>query len=131
MNDSITPRDLFAAAALQGMMANNWAESCFTNEMYADEAFSVAEVMMERRADLPPPCFAGIEVEAMNRMDRAIEKWAPVWAKLTQPMTAQKWYEAVEDQGISRATFFRYMEAMRVNGLIEMNPENKKWGKTH
>jgi hypothetical protein len=73
---------------------------------------------------------ASSEDRERKKLEKDQRKWAPVLAELTAPMLAGSWYEAVKDQGVSRATFFRYLEGMKEAELIWMNPSDKKWEKS-
>ena len=73
---------------------------------------------------------ASAEDRERRKLEKDQRKWAPVLAELTAPMLAGSWYEAVKDQGVSRATFFRYLEGMKEAELIWMNPTDKKWEKS-
>ena len=123
--DNITPRDLFAAAALQGMLSHNsndgnWGDDYRT---LAEHAFDFAHEMMDRR-----DIWKQVEKDVL--IEKYGEKWEPILSALSSPMLASDWYDALKDKGLSRATFFRYLDDMKDAGLVEMNPEDKKYEKT-
>lgn len=70
---------------------------------------------------------ASSEERERRKLEKDQRKWAPILAELVTPMLAGTWYEAVKDQGVARATFYRYLEGMKESELIWMNPADKKW----
>lgn len=71
----------------------------------------------------------GVSAEERERrkLEKDRRKWEPLMAELTKPMLAGEWYDAVKDQGISRATFYRHLEGMKEAELIWMNPADKTY----
>jgi hypothetical protein len=131
--DNITPRDMFAAAALQGMISfdsedGNWGDDY---RALAEHAFIFADEMMTKRKEE----MKRVEEEeslrkAQDRKEKDSAKWEPILSVLQSPMLASDWFNAVKDWGLSRTTFFRYLEDMKDAGLVEMNPADNKYERT-
>ena len=48
--DQITPRDLFAAAALAGICASDYGQGPETSDEYVSDAYDYADAMMKQRS---------------------------------------------------------------------------------
>jgi hypothetical protein len=70
------------------------------------------------------------EGKAEREKARDQRKWAPIMAALSSPMLASEWFEAVKIQGVSRSTFFRYLEGMKDAEMVWMNPADNKYERT-
>jgi hypothetical protein len=128
--DNITPRDLFAAAALQGMLSfdsedGNWGDD---HQKLSERAFVFADAMMKRRNK---ESLRVKKEEAQWLHARNMAEWKPLLSILKAPMLVTLWCRAAyAELGMSQATFYRYLEGMVNANLVWMNPADGNYQKT-